>query len=462
MNFRFLCTCGYTLISHDSDLREVICPDCEKPLTPDGISSADGDNPKPKHGLWQLMHGRETDTNDAQSEKSNVPEGREKSPFYKSLWETMKVEPEISSEQNATEIGEKREPAASASEASQEEAQLHDVEDDIVKLDEESISETEPLRRSSASYKRKPAPHTAIVGSIVGTVAILVSPLGMLDHFLYKFPATLIALVGLIFSLQAWNDLARSRERRKGTRLASYGVICGVLGMLLGPTLFSWWGNRLRDKTGHIETESHLERIGIALDLYHSQNNRFPIGGTYKRVDGQARTPMHGWMTALLPYMENHEQQVYRNIDFNLQYDHPKNRKAMSTEIPNFYAAGSSRKKLNEKFAVTHFSGVGSLDESKGTNIGIFHRDIAISRSDIRDGLSNTLAVGEIAHFFPAWGSPDNWRTIRDGLNKDRMGFGNATRTGAMFLHADGSVKFYSNRTPVEVLRKLSTRDGRE
>ena len=467
MNGRFVCKCGFTLISFDSSLREVVCPDCETVLIPERISSFEEDNPQPKHGLWKLIRERKTASNETLHKlpQSNENEEKSSSSPYKSLWETMKAETERSSEQFTATIQEKDEPVPTVSAPPDDQPNRLETEETIVKLDEEaeeSVPKFEPVRHEIPLYKPKPAPRTAIVGSLVGTVAILVSPLGMLEHFIFKFPATFIALVGLILSLQAWNDLARTRGPRKGGRLASYGVVCGVLGMLLSPTVFSWWGSRLRDKTGQFETENHLEQIGIALDRYHSKNRRFPIGGTFAEIDGEPRTPMHGWMTALLPYMENREQQVYRKIDFSLPYDHPKNRQAMSTEIPNFYAAGSSREKLNGEFAVTHFSGIGSMYSTKGINIGIFHRDVAVSRSEIKDGLSNTLVVGEIAHIFPAWGSPDNWRSVRDGLNKDRMGFGNAKRTGAMFLHADGSVKFYSNTTSVKLLQNLSTRNGRE
>ena len=38
--------------------------------------------------------------------------------------------------------------------------------------------------------------------------------------------------------------------------------------------------------------------------------------------------------------------------------------------------------------------------------------------------------------------------------------FGNADGTGALFLMADGSVRFFSNKTSRKILEKLSTRDG--
>ena len=41
-------------------------------------------------------------------------------------------------------------------------------------------------------------------------------------------------------------------------------------------------------------------------------------------------------------------------------------------------------------------------------------------------------------------------------------GPGTSDRTGALFLSADGSVRFFSKKTSTRVLEMLSTRDGRE
>ena len=103
-----------------------------------------------------------------------------------------------------------------------------------------------------------------------------------------------------------------------------------------------------------------------------------------------------------------------------------------------------------------------TVDGVGRANIGIFDRNSNVKRRDVEDGLANTLVAGEIAYDFPAWGTPGVYRAIGKGLNKDRSGFGSSDRSGAMFLKADGSVQFFSNAVDLDVLRKLSTRNGGE
>src|SRR5690606_22486227 len=89
-------------------------------------------------------------------------------------------------------------------------------------------------------------------------------------------------------------------------------------------------------------------------------------------------------------------------------------------------------------------------------------RSSNVRQSDITDGLSQTLVAGEIPDGYRPWGEPGNWRIIGEGLNRETGSFGNAQRTGAMFLKADGSVQFFANSVSPDVLRRLSTRDGED
>jgi hypothetical protein len=92
----------------------------------------------------------------------------------------------------------------------------------------------------------------------------------------------------------------------------------------------------------------------------------------------------------------------------------------------------------------------------------LFGVNSKVTRKDVTDGQANTLAAGEIADNFPPWGDPENWRPIGKGINRDAQGFGNHDRTGACFLMADGSVRYFSNKTSTRVMTALSTRDGGE
>jgi hypothetical protein len=207
-------------------------------------------------------------------------------------------------------------------------------------------------------------------------------------------------------------------------------------------------------------TLEHLKTIGGALDAHHEEKGAFPPGGVFEVDRGGRMRGYHGWMTFLLPYLG--EQPLFRSIRLNRPWDDQANREPLSRDVSAFFASGGSREKVRGRYGVTHFSAVGGEAdaESESAHIGLFGVNSAVTRDDVTDGLSQTLAAGEIATELPAWGEPENWRTIGRGLNRDANGFGNHDRSGACFLMADGSVRFFSNKTSPQVLERLSTRDA--
>jgi Protein of unknown function (DUF1559) len=304
----------------------------------------------------------------------------------------------------------------------------------------------------------------AVRSVILGGVAVLASGLALLPELYARIPATLVGFLALMVGLLAMGEIRRSRGRQRGRNWAGAGIVLGIAGMLLGPFVFSPLGGELRLRYGRRQTAKNLERVGEALNDYYHDQDHFPPGSTYQQKKG-GDVPLHNWTTMLLPYLGDDEAELYRKIDLKLPYNDETNRRAMEHSVDAFYASGSSRQKTQAGFAVTHFAALGGTMDVENVgrvNVGVFGRNSRVKRSDVTDGLEQTLVAGEIAFDFPAWGEPGQYRRIGKGLNKDRDGFGNPDRTGAMFLRADGSVKFLSNKIDLDVLRKLSTRNGRE
>jgi prepilin-type processing-associated H-X9-DG protein len=103
-------------------------------------------------------------------------------------------------------------------------------------------------------------------------------------------------------------------------------------------------------------------------------------------------------------------------------------------------------------FALIHYAG-----NSKVLNAGP-----GMKRSDITDGASNTILLGEVNGNFQPWGKPGNWRDPAAGINTPD-GFGGAEASGgAQFLMVDGSVRFVSKDVDPQVLKALSTPAGGE
>lgn len=300
----------------------------------------------------------------------------------------------------------------------------------------------------------------AIVALGLGIAAVCLAALSLKPGWLVRLPSLIAGIVALMVGFTAIGDVRRARGQLKGRFAAVMGIVLGALGMLLAPLLFARMGDSWRENAGREVIANRLRQIGSALDQHHAQHGQFPPAVVYsKRVD--AKQPLHGWMTALLPHL-GHEP-VHRRIDLTQSFDSAVNHPSMQQVIPEFLVPGRKPIRSQRGLGISHFAGVGGeiVNEQVGLmHLGIFAEEGAVRREQITDGLAQTIIVGEIVDPLPAWGEPGNLRSIGNGLNKQFHGFGNPAGTGATFLHADGSVKFYSNKTDRRILQQLETRDG--
>lgn len=434
----------------------------------------------PGRGLWALMEGAEaTGARDAETAAAERVEPTSESSDAafstgRGLWSVMQALTDTDDEPEAAQDDSRRHREAN------EPVDLGESESDLVDASPAPATATSAI--PSAPSVASPAladiftastparatgeivrSRSALPAAAAGAVSLPLSLFALLDSFWWRLPATAAGFFGMAAGLAAWNEIARPRSRRTGKSLAVAGVVCGVLGMFLGPLVLSPLGAWYRESTGDRMTTRHLQEVGHGLDRFYEKESRYPAGARLgKDADGRERS-LHGWMTALLPYLG--EADLYRTIDVHQPWNAVENQPAMKRRVGTFEASGGDLTPIEGGFAPAHFSGLGgkSVAEGQGeVHLGIFDRGSDVRRDQIVDGLSNTLIVGEVAHRYPAWGDPENWRTIGTGLNRRAHGFGNAAGTGATFLKADGSVQFFSNKTSIEVLQRLSTRDGND
>lgn len=379
-------------------------------------------------------------------------------------------------------MGEAAPPAAAPTEATAEPAAkpVYEITDweadgDAVELeltDDEDEDDASPAARPAAVPEPEPVPLAPVVAAApaspaaarnvglclaLGAAAVPLAALALLPGIWYGLPAAGCGFGALIAGYAVWTDARQPGSLRLR---ASLGAGLGLIGLFLGPAVFTPWGNELRDSKSVRSTQRHLRQIGVALGQYQRDRGAFPIGGTVIVDAGGRERGGHGWMTALLPYIG--QEALYGRIRLDLPCEAPENRPALSTPVEAFYAAGGSREPV-VGLAVTHFAGVGgSLKTKQGATVpaGVFERTQAVSAADVTDGLAQTLAAGEIGNRYPPWGDPENWRTFGKGLNRDPRGFGNAAGDGAMLLFADGGVRFFANATDPELLERLSTRNA--
>lgn len=319
----------------------------------------------------------------------------------------------------------------------------------------------EPFAEDEREWSRR-----AVTALAFAVLTILVAAASYRPEWWWRGLALSSGLVAVLLGFVASADVRRSRGRLNGLWVARLSVLLGAFGMFLAPLVFARLGERQRENAGREEIDWRLRRLREGLDQFHAQQGHFPEAAIKGRDAHGDNVPMHGWMTPLLP-MLGHDA-VYRRIDLKQPFDAPVNLPAMQQPIPEFSLPRRKPVRSPRGFALTHFAGAGGQDvrEPAGlVHFGMLNDSGPVKREQMTDGLSQTIIIGEIRDRdppAPPWGEPGNVRSIGEGLNRQFRGFGNANGTGATFLHADGSVKFYSNKTDRRVLERLETRDGGE
>jgi len=480
----------WTVMSSEQRDSETEAADSEPPASSDRDDSSGqtAGTAGPK-GLWSVMQSADAAPEAPQTTSPSSGETAELPTGGRSLWSVMQAgeprtgetqpesaglrEPEESAQSEASEsvVETTEQPPASDAET------FDDFDDEVdipppssvlaepTEFDAHAAGLSEPVpppKRSQTVPRRARGAGRAL---LLGLLALPAAALSFLPDIWIRIPATLVGFAALMAGLLAVGEIRSSRGRKTGMKMAGTGIVLGIAAMLLGPFVFAPFGESWRLRHGRRQTHDNLQQVGDALDAYYREHERFPPGTTYAKGESGGEVPLHNWQTMLLPHLGDKERRLYERIDLTKPYDDDANRRVMQQNVPAFFAADADRTKTAAGFAVTHFVALGGTTDVDGVgrvNVGIFWRNSRISRDDVTDGAANTLVAGEIAFDYPPWGEPENYRSIGEGLNRSRDGFGNADRTGAMFLRADGSVRFLSNKIDPDVLRKLSTRDGGE
>jgi hypothetical protein len=199
-------------------------------------------------------------------------------------------------------------------------------------------------------------------------------------------------------------------------------------------------------RNGSINT---ARQIGLGLHNNHDVRKSFPSGATYD-PNGVA---LHGWMMTILPWVE--ETTLYNSIDKSIPWNSERNAPYFRQNITAF----------QNPYPRTH-SEIETHDYARSTyaaNQLVIGPKSSIEAKEITDGTSKTIIAGEINENLKAWGSTNNWRDLRLGINKSSAGFGGPWSSGeGVFLFADGSVRMISDDIDPKVLEALSTPNGGE
>jgi prepilin-type N-terminal cleavage/methylation domain-containing protein/prepilin-type processing-associated H-X9-DG protein len=313
---------------------------------------------------------------------------------------------------------------------------------------------------------------------------------------------------------------AMSKARSAGFTLVEILVVISVIGVLIGLTLPAV--NAARESGRRTKCSNNIKQIGLALYQYLDAHQRFPPGTTlepyFPKLEAfydpweEAAGDVSGkrgysWMIFILPFIE--QNRIYKSWDFSKSVI--GNADLAQSDIKMFYCP-SRRAGIrpgddkimfqNWRSGGTDYGGCigrgnswcndysSSFTSPKishefvyGTTlfkyveyIGIFAANFAASPTDIRDGMSKTIMVGEMQRLHPLSNttgydkynrtSNDGWATagvatLFDTMIKDEGGdhgapggfnnwffesAGSEHPNGANFGFADGTVHFLDEK----------------
>jgi len=219
------------------------------------------------------------------------------------------------------------------------------------------------------------------------------------------------------------------------------------------------------------QQRNNLKQIGLSVHNFHDSYGALPPGGT---IDDHGRL-MHGWAI----YLANYAMYSSAGVDFSRPWNEPPNDSIFRCALPEFINPAIAEVFDKDGYGLSHVAGnfrvlpiarISATEHSSARFDAVLaarsrddagHRNLPLQMTDIRDGLSNTVLIGEAAGNHRPWGHPANVRDPALGVGRTPEGFGGPPGAGgAQFLMLDGSVRFISDQVDANVLRALATPAG--
>jgi len=337
-------------------------------------------------------------------------------------------------------------------------------------------------------------------------------------------------------------------RHRRGFTLIELLVVMAIIAVLVGLLLPAV--QKVRDAASRMSCQNNLKQMGLALHNFANTKGRFPaalinpgrvspIPGSYDGPEvsyaGQTYVVYnHTGFVALLPYLE--QDNVFKLYSYGApsSTSSPNGATVGGSDVANSFVVGTNVKvyacpaddapevvtsgvgttgaastfERNNARRSNYFFNVGNANDfgpawtSSNASLGPFGINGSASLSTIRDGTSNTIAIGESkqlhtdVNFGPYWGSgthtsvmgyvpipfnadgTPNTPALQWSINypygmcagqttgtpqcQYAWGFGSWHAGGANFVYCDGSVHFLADSINYNVFYALATYKGGE
>jgi prepilin-type N-terminal cleavage/methylation domain-containing protein/prepilin-type processing-associated H-X9-DG protein len=296
----------------------------------------------------------------------------------------------------------------------------------------------------------------------------------------------------------------KCRSKTSGFTLVELLVVITIIGILIALLLPAV--QAAREAARRAKCSNNFKQVGVALHSYHQARNSFPPGSfnSYATAPSPecglhitASYSNYGWGAQILPYVEL--QTIFDRLSWtNGGYSNASAQES-KTRIDTYLCPSDPQDgelvMPNDKAPTwlcrqTNMAGVADSNNwccysdlyPKQYPIadGVMADLKGCSTDDIKDGLSNTLMIGEgagggrdthIGFFWASWNVADTGLGINNPVTtvpgggkwdttNDNGSFSSFHPGGCHFLMCDGSVAFLSQNISQNYLAALTTRDG--